>query len=91
MAAQQRSIPLGAAGAALGAALGYLAGPTIPLVGGHLPLKDVATFGAMMGGLDATLFSSMATQAGAMFWGGAVLLGGIGFVVGRSMGSDKAS
>ncbi|MCB9681535.1 MAG: hypothetical protein H6733_08700 [Alphaproteobacteria bacterium] len=75
---------LAIAGACAGGGIGYLVGPTLPVFG-RLPLKTVATFGAVMDGAGKALAGGVAERAGAFFWGGVILFAAVGFMVGRSL------
>lgn len=78
-------LPLGYGiiGALCGATIGYLVGPTLPLVGGHLPLSTVLSAGGDLQGLDAALLTNMAKEAFNTFLISTIFGGAVGFGFGK--------
>lgn len=72
-------------GLGIGATIGYLVGPVVPVLGHHLDLVHVATAGRSLGAVEAVVLTGLAERAAAWFYGGAVLFGAVGFMVGRSV------
>ncbi len=78
-----RVVVLAVAGALLGAAVGYLAAPTVPVVGTRVGVMSALTFGSDLGQLEGAVLGGLAAQAGRYLYGGAVFFALVGAGVGK--------